>query len=95
MINDLPENSLWSVGGIGHFQLAMNSVAVAVGGGVRIGLEDNIRFDKERTRLGRSTNLLKRIHAIAKANGRKFMSPAEVRIRLKLKKGDGEYGTDA
>jgi len=95
MVNDLPENSLWSVGGIGHFQLVMNSVAVAIGGGVRIGLEDNIWFDKERTRLAKNIDLLKRIHAIAKANGREFMSPAELRIRLKLKKGDGEYGTHA
>jgi uncharacterized protein (DUF849 family) len=37
MIRDLPENSLWSLAGIGDSQLMMNSVAIAIGGGVRVG----------------------------------------------------------
>ena len=35
MIRDLPEDSLWSLAGIGNAQLAMNSVAIAMGGGVQ------------------------------------------------------------
>jgi len=40
MINDLPSKSLWSMGGVGDYQLRMNSIAIAFGGGVRVGLED-------------------------------------------------------
>ena len=42
MIRDLPENSIWSLAGIGNNQLMMNSLSIAIGGGVRVGLEDNI-----------------------------------------------------
>ena len=42
MIKELPGNSIWSAGGIGNWQLKMNAMAIIEGGGVRIGLEDNI-----------------------------------------------------
>lgn len=92
MIRDLPENSIWSLAGIGDDQLKMNSVAIAIGGGVRVGLEDNIWFDTERTKLARNIDLIKRIHVIAEANGRKVMSSEEFRIKMNLEKGSGKYG---
>jgi 3-keto-5-aminohexanoate cleavage enzyme len=92
MIRDLPENSLWSLGGVGDVQLMVNSIAIACGGGVRVGLEDNIWMDAERTRLAKNIDLVKRIKAIADANGRKIMSPASLRERLKLQPGNGYYG---
>ena len=42
MVRDLPPDSLWSMAGVGDAQLMMNSIAIAAGGGVRVGLEDNI-----------------------------------------------------
>jgi 3-keto-5-aminohexanoate cleavage enzyme len=92
MIRDLPEHSIWSLAGIGDQQLMMNSVAIAIGGGVRIGLEDNIWYDDERTLLARNIDLLKRIHVLADANGRKIMTPEEFRQKLKLENGNGKYG---
>lgn len=92
MIRDLPENSIWSMAGIGDEQLKMNSVAIAIGGGVRVGLEDNIWYDTERTKLASNADLLKRIHVIANANGRKLMTPAEFRMKMNLEKGFGKYG---
>jgi uncharacterized protein (DUF849 family) len=92
MIRDLPENSVWSLAGIGDDQLKMNSVAIAIGGGVRVGLEDNIWFDPGRTKLATNTDLLKRIHVIADANGRKVMSPKEFRQKMNLENGYGKYG---
>ena len=92
MIRDLPENSIWSLAGIGEEQLKMNSVAIAIGGGVRVGLEDNIWFDSARTKLARNIDLIKRIHVIAEANGRKVMSSEEFRNKMNLEKGFGEYG---
>lgn len=92
MIRDLPDNSYWSIAGIGDFQLTMNSMSIAIGGGVRVGLEDNIWYDKSRTRLASNIDLIERIHLIAGANGRKVMSPNEFRKIMKLENGNGKYG---
>ena len=92
MINDLPLWSLWSVGGVGEYQLTANSMAIAAGGGVRVGLEDNIWWDSERTRLVTNEALLVRIHDLADIHHREVMTPAELRKRLGLKPGNGEYG---
>ena len=92
MINDLPDQSLWSLAGIGNAQLKMNSVAIAMGGGVRVGIEDNIWFDEGRTQLASNLDLLKRIHVVANANERQIMRASELRKKLELKPGKGEYG---
>jgi len=92
MIRDLPENSLWSIAGIGEYQLMMNSVAIAIGGGVRVGLEDNIWYDNSRTKLASNTDLLKRISVLAEANDRKIMSSEEFRQKMNLECGNGKYG---
>lgn len=95
MIRDLPEPSWWSLAGIGDFQLAMNSVAIAMGGGVRVGLEDNIFYDPGRTRLATNADLLARVHTIARANERQLMTPRELRRLLNLAPGHGHYGRDS
>ena len=92
MIRDLPENSIWSLAGIGEHQLMMNSVAIAVGGGVRVGLEDNIWYDSMRTKLASNADLIKRIHVLAEANDRKIMSSEEFRQKMNLEGGNGKYG---
>ena len=92
MIRDLPENSIWSLAGIGNFQLMMNSIAIVSGGGVRIGLEDNIWFDKARTKLATNSDLLRRIHRLAEASERNIMSPSVLRKLLNLQPGNGKYG---
>ena len=92
MIRDLPENSFWTLAGIGNYQLMMNSVAIVSGGGVRVGLEDNIWFDKARTRLATNSDLLRRIHKLAEASEREVMSPGRLRELLKLQPGNGKYG---
>jgi 3-keto-5-aminohexanoate cleavage enzyme len=92
MIKDLPEKSIWSLAGIGDEQLKMNSIAIAIGGGVRVGLEDNIWFDSNRKILATNLDLVKRIHVIAEANGRKVMPSVEFRKKMNLKEGNGNYG---
>ena len=77
MVRDLPPHSFWSVAGIGNAQLMMNSIAVAFGGGVRVGLEDNIWYDNKRSRLAQNIDLIRRIHTLADANERKIMPPSE------------------
>jgi 3-keto-5-aminohexanoate cleavage enzyme len=92
MIRDLPEQSYWSLAGVGDAQLKMNSVAVAMGGGVRVGLEDQIFYDRNRTRLARNLDLIRRIHTLAEANEREIMTPSELRGLLNLQPGHGAYG---
>ncbi|WP_190808879.1 3-keto-5-aminohexanoate cleavage protein [Flagellimonas sp. S3867] len=92
MLNDLPENSLWSLAGIGNEQLKMNSIAIAMGGGVRVGIEDNIWYDRKRTKLASNADLIKRIHTIAHANERNVMSPQEFRKNMNLLNGENGYG---
>ena len=69
MINELPPDSIWSSGGIGNFQLKMNVMGIVEGGGIRVGLEDNIYFETERAQLASNGNLVRRIVSIAKALG--------------------------
>ncbi len=82
MINELPEDAIWSVGGVGDSQLRMNGMAVVAGGGVRVGLEDNIWYDEDRTRLAANRDLVERVLLIGKAMGRMPSSNKETRERL-------------
>lgn len=92
MIHDLPPGSLWSAAGIGDAQLQMNAAAIALGGGVRVGLEDNIWFDRARTRHARNAELLRRVAALAEIHERPIMTPARCRELLGLEPGNGRYG---
>ncbi|MFC1709609.1 3-keto-5-aminohexanoate cleavage protein [Candidatus Omnitrophota bacterium] len=82
MVKELPQNSIWSVGGIGDFQLTMNTMSIIAGGGVRTGLEDNIFFDSERTLLATNKAIVKRLVDIAKVLGRTPYTHKEARIFL-------------
>jgi 3-oxoadipate:acetyl-CoA acetyltransferase len=92
MVADLPAEALWSLAGIGEAQLPMNSVGVALGGGVRVGLEDNLWYDRARTRLATNFGLLERVHRLVAAHDRTIMSPARLRTLLDLRPGHGAYG---
>jgi 3-keto-5-aminohexanoate cleavage enzyme len=92
MIRDLPDQSIWTMGGVGSYQLMMNSIAIATGGGVRVGLEDNYWYDTGRTKLARNIDMIKRIHVLAIANERNIMTPSEFRRIMKLQIGNGHYG---
>lgn len=93
MIQDLPTDSVWGLGAVGDAQLSMNAVAIAMGGGVRVGLEDNIWFDRARTVLATNGDLLRRVHTMIGANDRQLMPSSELRRLLDLQGGSGSYGT--
>lgn len=92
MLRDLPDDSMWSIGGVGNAQLPMNTLAIAMGGGVRVGLEDNIWFDMQRTKLAGNADLLRRIHNIIAASDRELMLASEMRKALLMEPGNGRYG---
>ena len=85
MINELPEGAIWSAGGVGDTQLKMNVSAMINGGGVRVGLEDNIWLTPKRDRLATNSDLLKRIYLISQYLELEIASPKEVRSYLKLR----------
>ena len=86
MLNELRDlgDVYWSVGGVGDCQLRMNVESMLNGGGVRVGLEDNIYYDEERTKLASNMELVKRIYDIANYLGCEISSPTEVRQMLGL-----------
>lgn len=92
MVKDLPSRSFCSLAGIGDFQLMMNSIGIASGNGVRVGLEDNIWYDPMRSKLATNLDLIKRVHVMADANERQIMKPADLRKLLCLQEGNGKYG---
>jgi uncharacterized protein (DUF849 family) len=79
MVKSLPENSIWSAAGIGRYQLSVNSMALAMGGHVRVGIEDNPYYDwKDRTPAS-NTQLIERLVRIGTELGRRPATPAEAR----------------
>jgi len=84
MVRELPESSIWSVGAVGEYQLKMNIMSILSGGGVRVGLEDNIWYDQERTRLATNHDLVERITSIARVLGYTPYTAKEARVLLKL-----------
>jgi 3-keto-5-aminohexanoate cleavage enzyme len=84
MINELPEGSIWSAGGVGDAQLKINVSAMINGGGVRVGLEDNIWLTPKRDKLATNLDLLKRIHLISQSLELEIATPGEVRQLLEL-----------
>lgn len=84
MVNELPDHSTWSVGGVGDCQLKMNVTAMINGGGVRVGLEDNIWWTPSRRKLATNADLLRRIRMIAEALDMEIAGPSEVRQMLGL-----------
>ena len=81
-IERLPPGTIWSGAGLGDFGLPVQSHSVASGGGVRVGLEDGIWFDRGRTRLATNPMLVERVHDLLALHGRVMMTPAELRSRL-------------
>ncbi|MEJ8816980.1 BKACE family enzyme [Lacibacter sp. H407] len=53
-----------ALAGLGQDQLKINTIAIAAGYGVRVGLEDNIWFNKGRTQLAKNIDLLTRVHEL-------------------------------
>jgi uncharacterized protein (DUF849 family) len=51
LTSDLPENCIWSGAGIGDFNLPSFALALASGGGVRVGLEDGLYLMQDGERL--------------------------------------------
>jgi uncharacterized protein (DUF849 family) len=78
----ITDDTLWCGAGLGVYQGISQSLAIAAGGGVRVGLEDGVHFDLERTQLATNVSLLERVHRMLELSGRKMMTPAEYRQKV-------------
>lgn len=84
IVEGLLANSVWAAGGLGGFQLPVNLMALAAGGHVRVGLEDNIHFDLERRIPASNVMLVERIAHMAASLGRPVATPRQTRDMLGL-----------
>lgn len=83
MVEMLPPGSLWSVCGIGRAQLPLGMAAMAMGGHVRTGLEDNLYYHKGQLAES-NAQLVSRLVRIAGELGRPVARPNEAREILGL-----------
>lgn len=81
----LPPDATWSVIGIGKGHLPMSMIALAMGGHIRVGMEDNIYYHPGVLATS-NAQLVDRIVRIAGEYGREVASPAEARRILGLEK---------
>lgn len=84
ILTHLPEQSIWSLAGFGAAQQTMNTLATALGGGVRVGLEDNLWLDTQRAIMASNSALVQRVVQIAALHEREVMAPKEFREAMKL-----------
>lgn len=84
LVEALPLNSYWAAAGIGSFQLTMNTAAILAGGGVRVGIEDNIYYDSKKKKLASNEELVRRVVRIAEELERPTATPEEARILVGL-----------
>ena len=84
-LKELPDDAVCAVGGIGVHQTRAIALGLASGGGVRVGLEDNLWLDRDRSVKATNPALVERTMQLASALEREPLTPAELRQRLKLR----------
>ena len=83
MKDHLPHGANWAGFGISRMQMPMAATAVAMGGNVRVGLEDNIYLD--RGILATNGQLVTRAVEILERMGARALNPQEARNKLRLR----------
>ena len=84
MVDSIPQGSTWTAAGIGRNQFPIAAMAIAMGGNVRVGFEDNTYISKGV--LAKSNGeMVEKVVRIANELGREIATPAEAREILGLK----------
>jgi uncharacterized protein (DUF849 family) len=83
LVRHLPEGTLWSAFGIGNAHLPIMYAALALGGHIRVGLEDNLYMSHG----VKATNpmMVERAVRIVREFGKEPATPAEAREILQVK----------
>jgi 3-keto-5-aminohexanoate cleavage enzyme len=83
LVDSLPSMCTWSVAGVGPHQLPLATMAILMGGHVRVGLEDNLYYRKGELAES-NAQLVSRIVRLADELGRPVATPNEAREILGL-----------
>jgi uncharacterized protein (DUF849 family) len=83
-LHEVLPGATWTAAGVGRHQLTVNEWALELGGHCRTGLEDNVRFDKERLAAS-NAELVARVAALTVRSGRTVATPAQARAILGLR----------
>lgn len=83
MVDTIPRDATWSIIGIGRSHLPMSMFALAMGGHIRVGMEDNLYYNRGEL-VKKNSQFVARIVRIAKEYGREVATPSETRDILGL-----------
>lgn len=83
LVESLPPGCTWSVAGIGSSELPLATMAILLGGHVRVGFEDNVYYAKDVLATS-NAQLVQRIVRLASELGRPVARPHEARGILGL-----------
>jgi len=84
MVEILPEKSTFSVTVIGRMQTDLITMAIILGGNIRVGLEDNLYYSYHDKKLGTNAMFVERAARIIRELGREVARPDEAREILQL-----------
>jgi len=90
MVDCVPPDSIWSVIGVGAHQLPLNTMAILMGGHVRVGFEDNLFYRKGEL-VKSNAQLVERVVRIVEELGRKIATPTQAREMLGISKTPRQY----
>ena len=85
LVNHLPEKCTWSAFGIGKGANEIMLATLALGGNIRVGLEDNVYINFGQ-KAESNEQFVERVKRIAKELGREIATPDEARMILGLQK---------
>jgi len=83
MVRTIPQESPWSVCAVGLDEFKMATMAILMGGHVRVGFEDNI-YISQGVRAKSNAELVEKIVRLAKELDREIATPEEARRILHL-----------
>lgn len=78
LVESIPQDATWMVAGIGRAELPLATIALVLGGHVRVGFEDNIYYSRGVLATS-NAQLVARIARIAAEIGRPVATPSEAR----------------
>lgn len=84
-VDSIPAGSTWTAAGIGRNEFPLAAIAMAMGGHVRVGFEDNTYLEKG-VPAKSNGELVAKVVEISKLLGREIATPDEARAILGLKK---------
>ena len=84
MKSKLPAGAVWSVLGVGKAQLPMITLAMILGGHVRVGFEDNI-YVKQGVLASSNAQMVEGAVDLAERLGRRVVAPKEARVMLGMR----------